>query len=201
MLYKLLGLWTALFFDRVSIVQTCGQCHWTTYQLWLWFGSSVSFCRYCVIPKTKKCLEDIDKFIKENHFDDCGIIYCLSRMDCEKVAEKLQVFFWIICYDLLEILSWENQIFSDLLTLLFFFLLFDYFVYSHQLLLSKIKSHICIFIAFIWVPMLLEYHCLELCFSFKIHKPVILQQWNFGVWITSSKCKLHFQSNPCNILF
>lgn len=43
------------------------------------------------MPKTKKCLEDIDKFIKENHFDECGIIYCLSRMDCEKVAEKLQV--------------------------------------------------------------------------------------------------------------
>ncbi|GMI88192.1 hypothetical protein like AT1G10930 [Hibiscus trionum] len=47
---------------------------------------------YSVIPKTKKCVEDIDKFIKENHFDECGIIYCLSRMDCEKVAEKLQEF-------------------------------------------------------------------------------------------------------------
>ncbi|CAM8986358.1 unnamed protein product [Rhodiola kirilowii] len=45
---------------------------------------------YSVIPKTKKCLEDIDKFIKGNHLDECGIIYCLSRMDCEKVAEKLQ---------------------------------------------------------------------------------------------------------------
>ncbi|TKY71366.1 ATP-dependent DNA helicase Q 4A [Spatholobus suberectus] len=45
---------------------------------------------YSVIPKTKKCLGDIDKFIRENHFDECGIIYCLSRMDCEKVAEKLQ---------------------------------------------------------------------------------------------------------------
>ncbi|KAK8259160.1 hypothetical protein V6Z12_D13G037900 [Gossypium hirsutum] len=45
---------------------------------------------YSVIPKTKKCVEDIDKFIKENHFDECGIIYCLSRMDCEKVSEKLQ---------------------------------------------------------------------------------------------------------------
>ncbi|EXB87372.1 ATP-dependent DNA helicase Q-like 4A [Morus notabilis] len=45
---------------------------------------------YSVIPKTKKCLDDIDKFIKENHYDECGIIYCLSRMDCEKAAEKLQ---------------------------------------------------------------------------------------------------------------
>ncbi|XP_009787118.1 ATP-dependent DNA helicase Q-like 4A isoform X2 [Nicotiana sylvestris] len=46
--------------------------------------------RYSVIPKTKKCLEDIDNFIKKFHFDQCGIIYCLSRMDCERVAEKLQ---------------------------------------------------------------------------------------------------------------
>ncbi|CAN4108121.1 unnamed protein product [Withania somnifera] len=46
--------------------------------------------RYTVIPKTKKCLEDIGNFIQENHFDQCGIIYCLSRMDCERVAEKLQ---------------------------------------------------------------------------------------------------------------
>ncbi|KAI7728903.1 hypothetical protein M8C21_012297, partial [Ambrosia artemisiifolia] len=46
--------------------------------------------RYSVIPKTKKCMEDIDKFIKDNHFDECGIIYCLSKKDCEKIAENLQ---------------------------------------------------------------------------------------------------------------
>ncbi|KAG9444163.1 hypothetical protein H6P81_015503 [Aristolochia fimbriata] len=47
---------------------------------------------YSIMPKTKNCVEDIDKFIRENHFDESGIIYCLSRMDCEKVAEKLQEF-------------------------------------------------------------------------------------------------------------
>ncbi|KAI3866744.1 hypothetical protein MKX03_015986 [Papaver bracteatum] len=45
---------------------------------------------YSTVPKTNNCMEDIDKFIRDNHLDECGIIYCLSRMDCEKVAEKLQ---------------------------------------------------------------------------------------------------------------
>jgi len=44
-----------------------------------------------VEKKSKKCLEDMDKFIKENHRNESGIVYCLSRIDCEKVAEKLQV--------------------------------------------------------------------------------------------------------------
>lgn len=44
-----------------------------------------------MVPKTNKCLEDIDQFIKKNHFDECGIIYCLSKMDCEKVTETLRV--------------------------------------------------------------------------------------------------------------
>ncbi|RID44756.1 hypothetical protein BRARA_I01528 [Brassica rapa] len=47
---------------------------------------------YSVVPKTNKCLEDIDQFIKKNHFDECGIIYCLSKMDCEKVTETLRKF-------------------------------------------------------------------------------------------------------------
>ncbi|XP_040379717.1 ATP-dependent DNA helicase Q-like 4A [Oryza brachyantha] len=46
--------------------------------------------RYFVWPKTKRCLEDINNFINANHFKECGIIYCLSRMDCEKVAAKLK---------------------------------------------------------------------------------------------------------------
>ncbi|KAL7585237.1 hypothetical protein Lser_V15G46163 [Lactuca serriola] len=46
--------------------------------------------RFSVVPKTKKCIEEMHEFIKKSHFDECGIIYCLSRMDCEKVAEKLK---------------------------------------------------------------------------------------------------------------
>ncbi|KAL2631335.1 hypothetical protein R1flu_016021 [Riccia fluitans] len=46
--------------------------------------------RYSVVPKTKKVMEDIDKFIRENHRNESGIIYCLSRMDCERVADKLK---------------------------------------------------------------------------------------------------------------
>jgi hypothetical protein len=56
--------------------------------------SHFKFGRYYLRPKTKKCLEDIDGFIRKNHPNDCGIIYCLSRMDCEKVAEKLRVISW-----------------------------------------------------------------------------------------------------------
>ena len=48
-------------------------------------------CRYAVIAKTKSCLDDIDKFIKNNFPNESGIVYCLSRMDCEKVSEKLKV--------------------------------------------------------------------------------------------------------------
>jgi len=44
---------------------------------------------YHVRPKSKTVLEDISQFIKTNHRNKCGIIYCLSRKQCEEVAKKL----------------------------------------------------------------------------------------------------------------
>jgi hypothetical protein len=62
----------------------------------LWFYASdlshlLVFCRYEVRPKKKSLVDDIDKFVRENHPYECGIIYCLSRTDCEKIAGKLTV--------------------------------------------------------------------------------------------------------------
>ncbi|KAK4401971.1 ATP-dependent DNA helicase Q-like 4A [Sesamum angolense] len=66
--------------------------------------------RYSVVPKTKKCVEDVDKFIRENHFDECGIVYCLSRMDCEKVAEKLQALKGKVEIDFIKLREkWEEM--------------------------------------------------------------------------------------------
>jgi bloom syndrome protein len=36
-------------------------------------------------------MSDMVSFIKEKYANKCGIIYCLARKDCEKVAQKLRV--------------------------------------------------------------------------------------------------------------
>ena len=44
---------------------------------------------YEIRRKTKGFFNDIVKFIKEKYNDSTGIIYCLARKDCEKIANKL----------------------------------------------------------------------------------------------------------------
>jgi hypothetical protein len=53
--------------------------------------SNESVDSYAVVPKTKKTTKKITAFIKKKHADECGIIYCLSKKECEAMARTLQV--------------------------------------------------------------------------------------------------------------
>ncbi|XP_065060010.1 recQ-like DNA helicase BLM isoform X2 [Rhopilema esculentum] len=46
--------------------------------------------QYSVRPKSKKSLEEIVKMIKSQYCNNSGIVYCLSRRDCDTVAQYLQ---------------------------------------------------------------------------------------------------------------
>ncbi len=45
---------------------------------------------YQVKPKNKSVLDDMAKRIKEKFRDKCGIVYCLSRQECEQTASDLE---------------------------------------------------------------------------------------------------------------
>lgn len=45
--------------------------------------------RYEIRPKGKKAYADIAEWIKSKHRAHTGVIYCRTRLDCEKVAEQL----------------------------------------------------------------------------------------------------------------
>lgn len=55
-------------------------------------------CRYEVVKKRKACVADMAKTIAERFVEargrrrvQCGIIYCLSRNECERIARELEV--------------------------------------------------------------------------------------------------------------
>jgi bloom syndrome protein len=45
---------------------------------------------YYIYPKKKSVVEEIAKFIKDKHRNKTGVIYCLGRDKCEKVAKALR---------------------------------------------------------------------------------------------------------------
>ena len=56
-------------------------------------GFNRSNLKYQVLPKKgseDECVEEIAAIIKKRFSGETGIIYCLSRNDCEKVAKSLK---------------------------------------------------------------------------------------------------------------
>ena len=45
---------------------------------------------YKILPKTGKSLEEIAEYIKDKRQHQSGIIYCLSRKNCETTSDKLK---------------------------------------------------------------------------------------------------------------
>lgn len=70
---------------RIDILQQLGitNCKW--------FLSSFNRdnLKYVVVPKTTATNEDMATFIKSRYNNASGIIYCLSRKECEEIAQKM----------------------------------------------------------------------------------------------------------------
>ncbi|KAM9968702.1 hypothetical protein ACTFIW_000575 [Dictyostelium discoideum] len=45
---------------------------------------------YQVLKKTKQVVDDMSKFIQSTYSDKSGIVYCISKYDCENVAKRLR---------------------------------------------------------------------------------------------------------------
>jgi superfamily II DNA helicase RecQ len=45
---------------------------------------------YAVLPKPRGTADAIIRWIVENHYGQAGIVYTLSRVKCEELADKLQ---------------------------------------------------------------------------------------------------------------
>jgi len=43
------------------------------------------------VKKQSTVIDDMAKFIRDNHRDKTGVVYCRSRDKCERVAEQLRV--------------------------------------------------------------------------------------------------------------
>lgn len=56
-----------------------------------WFLSSFNRInlKYVVVPKTSNTIEDMVTFIKSRYNSSSGIIYCLSRKECEEISNQL----------------------------------------------------------------------------------------------------------------
>ncbi|KAI9144498.1 P-loop containing nucleoside triphosphate hydrolase protein [Paraphysoderma sedebokerense] len=52
---------------------------------------------YYVRPKSKSVVDDIYSFISTKHRNECGIIYCMSKKNCEDMCHTLQKKFKISC--------------------------------------------------------------------------------------------------------
>lgn len=45
--------------------------------------------KYTVKLKTTNFMNDILHFIRSDHLENCGIIYCYSRKECESISQSL----------------------------------------------------------------------------------------------------------------